>query len=120
GTGNNLDVVQLAGIGKAKPTGIKNVAINVTGTPALSLNVHDVDNTGTFTVSDGTSTVAGGWLSANVDNSQFAALSIYETGCCLASVELGNDLVPGAVSVTEGVADRDSITLDKGDKFGST
>jgi len=87
---------------------------------ALTLSVNNVDNSGTLTVTDGTSTIAGGALHANVDNSQFTALTIYETGCCPDSVELGNDTVPGAVTVQEGVANGDSITLDNGDKFGST
>ncbi len=120
GTTTNTDQVTMTGLGKGTATTVRNVSITVTGTTALTLSVNNVNNSGTLTLADGTSTVAGGGLHATVDNSHFTALSIYETGCCQTSVELGNDSIPGAVSVTEGVADGNSITVDKGDSFGST
>jgi hypothetical protein len=123
GTGNVLDTVTLTETPKVT-SGIKNVAVTVTATVDLKLGVTGVVNTGTFTLTDGTSTVAGGQLSVIVSNSQFSALTIFETGCCNAYVELDSDVVLGAVAVTEGVANGDGIVLDKpptaGDHFGST
>jgi hypothetical protein len=120
GTNNNTDQVVLTGPGKSIATIVNSVSVTVTGTPALTLIVDNVDNSGPLTVTDGSSTIAGGALHAIVDNSHFTALTIYETGGSPTSVELGNNSVPGAVSVTEGVANGDVITLDKGDTFGST
>ena len=61
-------------------------------------------------------------LTATVDNSSFATLSITQTGGGPdpTAVELGNDSIPASVSVSEGNANGDSITLDNGDTFGTT
>ena len=60
-------------------------------------------------------------LTATVDNSSFAMLSITQTGGGPDHrVELGNDNIPASVSVSEGNANGDSITLDNGDTFGPT
>ena len=123
GATSNVDVVSLTETPQVQ-SGISSVAITVTGTPALNLTVTGVGNAGTFTLTDGSSTTAGGELSANVTSSRFAALSISQTGYCPASVELDNDTVVGAVSVAEGLANGDGIVLDAAagqiDHFGST
>ena len=134
---SNYDFVTLTGQGKTTLTTVKNVTITATGanlgTAAFpGLIVNNVDNSGNFVLSDTFSSPppAGAMnasLFANVDNSTFATLSITQTGCCPAQVELGNDNVPGTVSVSEGVGSYpspnqspDKITLDNGDTFGPT
>ena len=132
GNGNVSDVVALQGQGQTVLTELKSISVTVTGTEPLNFTANGIrtaSGPGTFTLTDGTATVAGGQLSAYVTNSQFSALTIFQTGCCPAYVELDNDIVPGAVSVTEGVANGDSIVLDNppvngapgpGDHFGAT
>src|SRR5262249_24520688 len=113
---NTTDNIELIGQGKAVPTGIKDVSFNVaastTGAPLLSINAHDLDNGGAFSVTDGTSLLAGGQLHVTVSNSQFASLSIAQTGCCAAVVDLENDNIRGPVYVAEGVANGDKIIID--------
>ena len=93
-------------------TELKSIAVNVTGTPALEITVDGIKTAsgpGSFTLKDGTATVAGGQLSAIISNDQFSSLTVFQTGCCPAFVDLENDIVPGAVAVTEGVANGDGI-----------
>jgi hypothetical protein len=123
----NFDFVQLNGPGKTTPTTIGNVSVTATGanlTFTVSSNAaNGVDNSGNLTISDTFSLPPGGMdaaLNVHVDNSAFAGISITQTGCCPATVELGNDTVPGPVTVTEGNADGDSITLQNHDVFGPT
>jgi len=122
---------QVNGQGLPVTTQLKSIAVTVTGTESLTFSATGIKTTtgpGTFTLTDGTATVAGGQLSATISNSQFSALTIYQTGCCGASVDLESDIVTGKVSVTEGLANGDSITIngpaDKHgnplDSFGST
>jgi hypothetical protein len=125
GTGTVQDKMSLTG--PATTTQLKSVAINVIGTERLTFTADSVrlsSGPGSFTLNDGTATKAGGQLSAIITNSQFSSLSIYQTGCCPAYVELDNDRVSGAVSVTEGVANGDGIVVDNGgnglSNFGST
>ena len=122
GNGNVNDVVALQGQGNGVITEIKSISVTVAGTEPLVFiadGIHTSTGPGTFTLTDGTSSAAGGQLSAIVTNSQFASLSLSQTGCCPAYVELDNDLVVNAVSVTEGLGEGDGIVLD-GDHFGST
>ena len=129
----NFDFVTLTGQGKTTPTTVRNVSITSTGaslgfSPLFTgLTVNNVDNPGPLTVSvTGQVTPMDGALFASVDNSSFASIAITQTGCCPAQVELGNDTVPGAVTVSEGVGGdppnlyADTITLRNGDSFGAT
>src|SRR5208337_1182957 len=111
---NVSDVVALQGQGTATASDLKSISVTVTGTVPLSFTADDIRtiSPGGFTLTDGTASVAGGQLSAYVANSQFSSLTIYQTGCCNAYAELDNDTVAGAVSVTEGLANKDGIVLD--------
>ncbi|MGC8638399.1 MAG: beta strand repeat-containing protein [Isosphaeraceae bacterium] len=64
---------------------------------------------------------AGGALNANVSNDSFGSVSIIQTSTstCSASVTMNNDNVTGNVTVTEGMAGGDTITMT-GDNFGVT
>src|SRR5271166_1733973 len=106
-------------------SGIKNVEFDVTGVaagnaPNVALTVTGVVNTGTFTLNENN----GGGLNVTVGNSQFAALTIDQTGCCQAIVDLESDRIVDAVSVSEGVAAGDQILVDQNttgmSNFGST
>jgi len=111
-------------------SGINNISITAVGptalTPAvgLSLTVTNVVNAaGNFSVlTTGELTGPGG--NATVTGSQFATLSISQTGCCPAGVELDGDTVTNAVTVSEGLENYDYIGLNTTgtatDKFGST
>ncbi len=114
GSSNVSDVVALQGQGTATASDLKSISVTVTGTVPLSFTADDIRtiSPGGFTLTDGTASVAGGQLSAYVANSQFSSLTIYQTGCCNAYAELDNDTVAGAVSVTEGLANKDGIVLD--------
>ena len=86
----------------------------MTGTPALEITVDGIKTAsgpGSFTLKDGTATVAGGQLYAVISNDQFSSLTVFQTGCCPAFVDLENDIVPGAVAVTEGVANGDGVVI---------
>ncbi len=127
GTGNNLDSLAISGQGQKVKTELKSIAVNVTGTPAVVLTatgLQTASGPGSFTLKDGTATVAGGQLSATLTNDQFSALTIFQTGCCSADVDLENDNVTGAVAVTEGVANGNGIVVDgkptSFSTFGST
>ena len=61
----------------------------------------------------------GGKLDATIDNSSFNTALVEQDGCCLASVEMSGDHIPGSVTVLEGQAPGDKIVLSK-DNFGST
>ncbi len=137
GTYPDTDSISMTGKGS-----LASVTINVqpggTTTPSviegpeLLLSVNALTVSGAFTVNDAntTATSVGGLLVATVDNSNFGSLSIAQTGCCNANVELGNDTVPGSVTVNEGRAPNDVIRLDApavgaalvgpGDHFGAT
>ncbi len=105
-------------------SGISNISISAVGPTALStgvglnLTVTGVVDSGNFSV------VSTGALNANVTGSQFSTLSISQTGCCLASVELDGDTVVGAVTVSEGLENYDYIGLNTTgtaiNHFGST
>src|SRR5208283_239340 len=125
GTSANTNNVTLTSTVVGKGT-IQNVVVSEPGysatlpAPVLNLTVTSVKNTGTLSVNDGTpGTYVGGTLNATVSGSQFTALTIDQVGCCPATVALNNDVVPGAVSVTEGTANNDSVTAT-GDDFGAT
>jgi hypothetical protein len=116
----NTDTISLTGLGKTTPTTVHNVTFTAntstatTVGPNVKLSVSNVDNNGALT-----GNFYNGQLMASVDSSSFASLSILQTGCCPASVSLTNDNVPGTVSVSEGSARHDLITLNN-DTFGST
>jgi hypothetical protein len=109
------ETVNLLGPGKTVPTTVKNVTFTVT-TANLTLNANNIDNSGTFTLN------TTGGLNAHIDNSQFSALTIKQTGpdACCAIVELGNDTITGAVSVTEADAASSQIIVQNGSSLGST
>ena len=113
GTSNN-DTVVLTGAGKNVSTPVVNVTITATG-PNLSFNANNVQNYGTLSVQ-----CTGGSLTAQVDQGRFASLAIAQTGAAPASVEVGGDIIPGRVSVMEGGADGDTISLNlqNGDRYG--
>ena len=116
----NFDFVTLSGQGKTTPTTVKNVTVTATGAN-LTFAVNNVDNSGNFVLSDTfASPLMDAALTATVDNSSFATLSITQSGCCAASVELGNDNIPASLSVSEGNGNGDSITVDNDDAFGTT
>lgn len=95
---------------------------NVLGTESLTLNATGIrlhPGPGSFTITDGTLTTPGGQLTANISGSLMGSMSIFQTGCCPANVSLTGDIVAGPVSVTEGAADGDSISL-VGDYLGPT
>jgi len=105
---------------------IRDVVVNEPGysatlpSPLLNFTATGVTNSGFLTINTGTpGTYVGGTLNANVLGSQFTALTIDQVGCCPAAVTLNNDLVPGAVSVTEGTANYDSVVANN-DDFGAT
>ena len=113
GTSNN-DTVVLTGAGENVSTPVVNVTITATG-PNLSFNANNVQNYGTLSVQ-----CTGGSLTAQVDQGRFASLAIAQTGAAPASVEVGGDIIPGRVSVMEGGADGDTISLNlqNGDRYG--
>jgi hypothetical protein len=128
GTNAGANTITLTGHGT-----VKNVLVDEPGysatlpSPALTFTATGVTNSGFLTILDGsppTTTPSfagyvGGTLNATVSGSQFTALTIDQVGCCPAAVTLTNDLVPGAVSVTEGTGNNDSVTAT-GDDFGAT
>jgi hypothetical protein len=134
----NFDFISLTGPGKAVPTTVGNVTIATTaganiGTAATpGLVVNGVENSGNFIFTSTASpappsTAVNAVVTAKVDNSSFATLSIAQSGYGpdSSSVELGSDTVPGTVSVSLGDASGDSITLDAAtagvnDSFGAT
>ena len=86
----------------------------------LNFTANAVKNTGFLSILDGTpGTFVGGTLTANVLNSQLAALTIDQVGCCPAAVTLNSDAIAGAVTVTEGTDSGDTIS-GTGDTFGHT
>src|SRR5271157_1909996 len=109
-------------------TRITNFTVNVGGAlgnaPNVSLSVNGVVNPGgAFTVADQN----GGMLNVTVANSQFQSLNINQQGCCQATVALDSDIIPGPVTVSEGVAAGDQILVDQNtaispntSAFGST
>src|SRR5271166_448570 len=116
----NFDFVTLSGQVKTTPTTVKNVTVTATGAN-LTFAANNVDNSGNFVLSDTfASPLMDAALTATVDNSSFATLSITQTGCCAASVELGNDNIPASVLVSEGNGNNDFITLTSGNSFGTT
>ena len=60
-----------------------------------------------------------GMLGVTVTGSQFQSIDISQDGCCPGTVVLHNDVVPGPVFVSLGVANGNDIDLDL-DHFGST
>ena len=117
----NFDFVTLTGQGKTTPTTVKNVTVTATGAN-LTFAANNVDNSGSLVVSDTFTSAVNAVLTATVNNSSFALLSITQTGGGpdSTSVTLGNDNIPASVSVSEGNANGDSITLNSGDTFGTT
>ena len=116
----NFDFVTLTGQGKTTPTTVGNVTVTATGAN-LTFAANNVDNSGSLAVSDTFTSTVNAVLTATVNNSSFALLSITQTGGGpdSTSVTLGNDNVPASVSVSEGNANGDSITVN-GDTFGTT
>ena len=123
---SNFDFVTLYGQGKTTPTTVQTVAVTATGAnltfTAGTTATNGVDNSGSFVVSDTFTSAVNAVLTATVNNSSFASLSITQTGGGPDStaVKLGNDNIPASVSVSEGNANGDCITLDNGDTFGTT
>ena len=115
----NFDFVTLSGQGKTIPTTVKNVTVTATGAN-LTFAANNVDDSGNFVLSDRYTSSVNAVLTATVDNSSFATLSITQTGGSKAVVELGNDAIPSTVFVKEGSANTDSITVGNGDVFGAT
>ena len=125
----NFDFVTLTGGGKTTPTTVGNVTVSATGAN-LTFAANNVDNSGSLGVSDTFTSPVNAVLTATVNNSSFALLSITQTGGGpdSTSVTLGNDYIPASVSVSEGNANSsptspptgDSITVDNGDTFGTT
>jgi hypothetical protein len=123
----NFDTIALDGPGKTTATPIQNVTITATG-PNLTFLANGVDNSGSLTVSATVGLPRGNdaALHAQVDNSTFlGGIAISQTGNGPATVELGNDATNlGPVSVSEGVGNADTITLDQlaggGDTFAAT
>jgi hypothetical protein len=125
-TSLNTDTISLTGHGI-----VQNVTVNEPGysstlpAPELKFTATSVNNSGSLTINDGTPTAPsvtgaiGGTLIANVLSSQFQALTISQVGCCPATVTLDGDTVTGAVSVTEGTSDNDSVSAIF-DTFGPT
>ena len=120
-TSANTDTISLTGHGMVQNVVVSEPGYDATNpSPTLNLTVTNVNNSGTLTVADGTpGTYVGGTLNASVTGSQFSALTIDQVGCCQATVTLNNDVVPGAVSVTEGTGNNDSVSAT-GDMFGAT
>ncbi len=136
GTNAGANTITLTGHGTVKNVLVDEPGYSATNpSPALTFKATSVTNSGFLTILDGsppTTTPSfagyvGGTLSATVSGSQFTALTIDQVGCCPAAVTLTNDLVPGAVSVTEGTNGAnvgplyvpDSVTAN-GDTFGAT
>ncbi len=115
----NFDFVTLTGQGKTTATTVKNVTVTATGAN-LNFAATNVDDSGNFVLSNTYTSPVNAVLTATVDNSSFATLSITQTGGGPdpTAVELGNDSIPASVYVSEGNANGDYITLDKGDTFG--
>jgi len=119
GTSQNSPVITLTETAGVQ-SGIKGVAVNINGVgptngPDTILTVSHVNNAGPLNITD----VPGGKLHVSVSYSQFTALAIEQFGCCNAYVDLENDRVNGAVSVSEGWARNDAIIFHN-DNFGST
>ncbi len=53
----------------------------------------------------------GGILTASVTGSHLGSLYIEQDGCCLANVTVDHDTIAGSLTVEEGVANGDTITL---------
>ena len=117
----NFDFVTLSGPAKTTPTTVKNVTVTATGAN-LTFTANNVDDSGNLVVSDTMTSAVNAVLSATVNNSSFATLSIIQTGGGpdSSAVTLGNDSIPTSVSVSEGNANGDSIMLNSGNSFGAT
>jgi hypothetical protein len=126
----NYDNVAFKGQGKTTASTIGSVSFTATGAN-LIFTANGVDNSAPLTLSNTVGLPGGNdaTLHANVDNSTFTSIAITQTGNAPAFVELGNDSTsagssPGPVAVSEGVANDDTVILDKlaggGDSFGST
>ena len=113
----NSDTVSLLGAGNTTPTTVKDVTITgpLGSTAAnLTFTANGVDNNGAFTLN------AAALLTANVDNSSFRTVKIYQDGDSKAVVELGNNMILGPAIVHEGYGNKDSITVDNGNLSGHT
>jgi hypothetical protein len=129
----NFDIVNLNGTSPAASPTVGNVSVSAVGAN-LTFNVDvnpnptgfpaatPVHNSGALTVSDIASTPTDGVLLANIQNSSFGSMAItqYGNGPDFSSVRLANDTVPGAVSVSLGNANGDTITLLNNPAFGPT
>ena len=118
----NFDTVSLLGAGKTTPTTVKNVTITgligPTATAAnLKFTANGVDNNDALTLNTALPPLTAA-LTANVDNSSFRTLAIYQAGGSQAVVELGNNTIPGPAVVHEGYGNKDSITVDNGNVSG--
>jgi hypothetical protein len=112
------DVLEIVGAGKNATTTVKTITISVDKT-YLNLNVHDVANSGAFSLT------TKGKLDASLVDSTFSAVTIDQSqGCCVAHVELGNVTASGAVTISEGKwngteANHNSVDIHDS-KLGST
>ncbi len=126
----NTDIVSLSGPGKSVMAGLKSVAISAPGGANLNLSVSNLQCPGSFTLTQtATPGILDGALHATLDNSSFGSLTIAQSGASPALVELGNVIVPGPVSISEGVGHGSQILADapvvggqpgSGDAFGPT
>jgi len=127
GSGVDIDHVSLTGHGT-----VQNVSITVPGVSpttaatCLFLTVTNTNNAGSLTVNDapyssasGAVNNSGGQLTATVTGSHFTALTIEQDGCCPANYTLDHDTVPGAVTLEQGTANGNSVTVTN-DTFGAT
>jgi hypothetical protein len=107
------DVLEIVGAGKDATTTVKTITISVDKS-YLKLNVHDVANSGAFSLT------TRGKLDASLVDSTFSAVTIDQSqGCCVAHVELGNVTTSGAVTIAEGKAAGNTVDIHDS-KLGST
>ena len=126
----NADTVSLSGPGESVMAGLKSVAISAPGGANLNLSVSDLECPGNLTLTEtATPGILDGGLHATIDNSSFGSLTVAQSGGSPALVELGNVIVPGPVSIAEGVGDGSQIIADapvsggqpgSSDAFGAT
>jgi len=115
GTADNVKLLDLS----SSTLSVSSVTVTVTGNAALTFAATGVKNAGTFSLT------TSAWLHATVDSSSFNSLSIAQTGCCQAYVELGSDTISGHVTVSEGMGGTlpppgPDIIIADSDSFGAT
>ena len=121
---SNYDYLTLSGGGKTTATTVQNVTVTATGADltfaAGATATNGVDNSGNFVLLDNFTSSVDAVLTANVDNSSFAAVSITQTGGGPDStdVELGDDDT-GNVTISEGGGSGDTGTVTGGTVSGT-